>query len=78
MILPDGVPSSQSVAISSENLHGQGASATVEEAAGDMEKLRNILREYEPECVYNVDETGLFLNSFPSGAMCYRRKTRKR
>ncbi len=45
--------------IKSIALHGQGASATVEEAADDMAKLRERLREFNVDCIYNVDETGL-------------------
>ncbi len=46
--------------IKSIALHGQAASATVEEAADDMAKLRERLREFNVDCIYNVDETGLY------------------
>ncbi len=46
-------------------LHGQGASATVESAAEDMAKLRDRLREFDVDCIYNVDETGLFYKLLP-------------
>ncbi len=39
-------------------LHVQAARATVEEAAEDMAKLRERLREFDVDCIYNVDETG--------------------
>ncbi len=48
-------------------LHGQGASATVASAAEDMAKLRDRLREFDVDCIYNVDETGLFYRFYRSG-----------
>ncbi len=41
-------------------LYGQAASATIEEAAEDMAQLRDRLREFDVDCIYNVDETGIF------------------
>ncbi len=51
--------------IKSIALRGKGASATVESAAEDMAKLRDRLREFDVDCIHNVDETGLFYKLLP-------------
>ncbi len=51
--------------IKSIALHGQGARATVESAAEDMAKLRDRLREFDVDCICNVDETGQFYKLLP-------------
>lgn len=45
-------------------LHVQTGSVDVSVFAADIRALREKLSEYEPASIYNVDETGLFLNFF--------------
>lgn len=36
-------------------------------------KLNDLLKKYNPEDVYNADETGLFYRATPDGSLCYKR-----
>ena len=51
--------------LTSVSLAGQGGSAAVAEVATEMCELRQKLREFDLENVYNVDETGLFFKLLP-------------
>lgn len=46
--------------------HGAGASAAVEEAAVRMARIRKQLAVFDPDLIYNVDETGLLYSCLPS------------
>ena len=45
-------------------LHGEAGSVDVSGIAADIVALREKLRDYKPSNIYDVDETGLFLNLF--------------
>jgi hypothetical protein len=49
----------------SVTLHGEGGSVDVAAIAAGIERLRSTLRDYDPENIYNVDETGLFYKLLP-------------
>ncbi len=63
--------------IKSIAFHGQAASATFEEAADDMAKLRERLRELNINCTYNVDETGDYYNLVPKLSYATKKGDRK-
>lgn len=46
-------------------LHGEAAGASAQDAVQGMKNMRSKLREYDLECLFNVDETGLFFNLLP-------------
>jgi hypothetical protein len=43
------------------NLKGEAGSVDMDAIAGRMEEIRNICSGFEPENIYNCDETGLYL-----------------
>ncbi|CAB4487244.1 uncharacterized protein OCT59_001360 [Rhizophagus irregularis] len=47
-------------------LHGESASAPLETLSQERERLRRILRRYNPNDIYNADETGLFFRMSPN------------
>lgn len=53
-----------------------GESADVDEKAVDewFQQLPHILRDYEPEDIFNVDETGLFYKLLPAKTLAYRKE----
>ena len=52
-------------ALRSIALHGAGGSVNASEVASAIANLRAQLREYDTDCIYNVDETGLFFKLLP-------------
>ena len=47
--------------------HGEAASAPSEEDLNEMRKdLQNILKEYSPDDIFNIDETGLYWKMEPN------------
>lgn len=52
--------------IESVALHGQEASANIEEAAERMDEIRRQLHGVEAELIYNAEETGLLFRGLPS------------
>ena len=42
------------------NIHGEAASAPIENLEEMRENLRQVLGNYSPEDIFNCDETGLF------------------
>lgn len=51
--------------LKSLTLHGQAGSVNDEAIADGLERVRSVCAEYDPECIYNVDETGLFFKVLP-------------
>lgn len=48
------------------NIHGEAASAPIQDLDTMRENLRQTLRDYDPENIFNCDETGLFWKMKPS------------
>jgi hypothetical protein len=48
------------------NIHGEAASAPLENLSTMREDLRQTLKDYNPEDIFNCDETGLFWKMKPS------------
>ena len=48
------------------NIHGEAASAPLQDLDTMRENLRETLKEYDPENIFNCDETGLFWKMKPS------------
>ncbi|CAB4444118.1 unnamed protein product [Rhizophagus irregularis] len=47
--------------------HGEAANAPSEEDLNEMRKdLQNILKEYSPDDIFNIDETGLYWKMEPN------------
>ena len=48
-------------------LHGEGGEVDKKnpELLAALEVLCSVIAQYEPECVYNMDETGLFFRILP-------------
>jgi hypothetical protein len=48
-------------------LHGEGGEVDKNDPVllAQLEELYNIIKEYNPEQVYNMDETGLFYRQLP-------------
>lgn len=46
----------------SKNLHGEAGSVDVDKATPKIDKICTLIAEYDLDCVYNMDETGLFLS----------------
>ena len=47
-------------------LHGEAADVDVETIADEMNKLRQKMRTYHPDNIYNMDETGLMYKCLPN------------
>jgi hypothetical protein len=47
-------------------VHGESASVNAEIVEDGRRKLREVLREYSPDRIYNMDETGLFFRLEPN------------
>ena len=50
----------------SVRLHGEASDVDISAAEKPMNELRNKLRDYKPENVFNMDETGLFFRALPN------------
>jgi len=48
---------------------GEGASAPLEEIPQFQSELREIIKNYQPEDVYNADETGLYWRMDPDKSL---------
>lgn len=51
--------------MSSISLHGEAASASVQEAAHGISELRLKFTSFDKDCISNVDETGLLFKLLP-------------
>jgi hypothetical protein len=49
----------------SKRLHGAAGKVDTEACAAEMAELRSVVAKYEPSCVFNMDETGLYYRSLP-------------
>jgi Tc5 transposase DNA-binding domain/Fission yeast centromere protein N-terminal domain len=47
-------------------MHGEAASAPLENLPEERKKLQELLSNYNPEDIYNADETGLFYRLLPN------------
>src|SRR5277367_396233 len=47
-------------------MHGEAASAPIQDLSSMRENLRQTLRDYDPKDIFNCDETGLFWKMKPS------------
>ena len=55
-----------------KHAHGEKSSADAEAAEEWMSTvLPQLLNEYDPEDIYNADETGLYYRATPDGSLCY-------
>ena len=52
--------------LKSYRLHGEAASAPLQELDESRNKLQEILANYQPEDIFNADETGLFFRLLPN------------
>lgn len=52
--------------IRSVSLHGEGGSVNAMGVSEGMRKLREKLIDYDVDCIFNMDETGLFFKLLPS------------
>ena len=52
-------------ALRSVSLSGEGGSVNGAQVSGYIAALREKLREFDPSCIFNVDETGLFFKLLP-------------
>ena len=50
----------------SKVLHGEAGGVDKDAIAGEISDLRKLVAEYDPENVYNMDETGLFFKCLPN------------
>ena len=50
---------------------GEAASAPLEEIPRFQAELREIIKNYRPEDVYNADETGLYWRMEPDKLLCF-------
>src|SRR6185437_7427884 len=48
------------------NMHGEAASAPVHDLGTMRENIRNVLKNYDPNDIFNCDETGLFWKMRPN------------
>ena len=60
-----------------QNLHGESASADLEGAANFLQRLEEMCQGYEPEDVFNADETGLFYKAIPKKSLVEKYKQSK-
>ena len=47
-------------------LHGAGGSVNLEEAEERMATIRGLLQDFQPENIFNMEETGLFYRCLPN------------
>lgn len=52
-------------ALRSVSMHGEAASANAAKVAQNMVTLRQALKEFDLDCIFNMDETGLFYKLLP-------------
>lgn len=64
-------------ALRSVGLHGEGGSASAAQVADKMSELKAKLRSYDVDCIYNVDETGLFYKLLPRRTYITEEENRK-
>lgn len=57
-------------------LHGQAGSVDHAAIKEGMKQLRRNLQSYELDCIYNMDETGLFYKLLPKRSYVFREDTR--
>jgi len=50
----------------SQALHGEAGEVDTEGLEPKIQKIRDLIAEYDPDNVYNMDETGLFFKVLPS------------
>ena len=50
-------------------LHGEAASAPIEEVDRAREIINDIMRRYDPNLIYNMDEAGLFWQMEPDKSL---------
>jgi len=61
-----GVQFKKRIGIHKIILHGEANSASLTDLADERLKLQRILASYDPENIYNADETGLFYRMEPN------------
>ena len=60
------VKKARQLGLKSVTLHGEAADVDAEAIADEMNRLRNKIREFHPDNVYNMDETGLMFKCLPN------------
>jgi hypothetical protein len=59
-------------------LHGEANSAPLQTLPIQRQKLREILSRYDPDNIYNADETGLFFRMMPNQTLAKRASAGKK
>ncbi len=59
-------------------LHGEAGGVNPEEIKDKIQEIKKILEEYDPELVYNWDETGLYFRLIPSATYTAPNEQRRR
>jgi hypothetical protein len=62
----------------SYRFHGEAASAPIESLQEERMKLQEIISRFDPENVFNADETGLFFRMAPNQTLAKRRMAGKK
>ncbi|CAN0330486.1 unnamed protein product [Ectocarpus sp. 4 AP-2014] len=57
------------------NLHGEAGDVDTAKVAEEIERIREQLKEFDIEFIFNMDETGLFYRCFPRGTYVSREET---
>lgn len=64
-------------AVRSVSLHGKGDSVSVPAVAAGMVEIQKSLQDLDAECIFNVDETGLFFKHLPKRTYVTEQDTMK-
>ena len=59
-------------------LHGEAGSVSIEHLPEARRKLKEIISQFNPDDVYNADETGLFFRMTPNQTLAKRRNAGKK
>lgn len=57
------------------NLHGEAGDVDKAKVAEEIERIREQLKEFDVEFIFNMDETGFFYRCFPRGTYVPREET---
>lgn len=61
----------------SRALHGEAGGVDKDAIADEISDLRKVVAEYDPENVYNMDETGLFFKCLPNRSYVKRKDVKE-
>ena len=64
------------IGIKFRKAHGEKSSASFEAAEEWMSRrMPVIIENFDPDQIYNADETGLFYRATPDGTLCFEKET---